>query len=384
MRTWRDGDPLVGTRKDWSGLAKTKKRPRTLIWVRRKNKPGSQEEWKTWLRTAQKAAKLGDGFPGLHLLKAGRKRILTGDLPQGKWIPLFRIRKRKGGISLPAALQITYETAKLLEKAESLGLISDKPLQRELLFDQQDSSLLLCGHWRLIKNGESHKNTSRLIELFCFLCGDGPGKKELVNRLESKRASGRVQNTSGIKRELAGELDILVGDNAAGATEWFVKRKFALGKVIPVVLVGAAICFGAWGSWQLIHSHGRPLPNMVGAKLAQAKQKAKEGSWPVKIKFQTSSMMPGYVIKQDPAPHTVLPSGKAVVLVISKPAKTVLIPDLVGLDFNDARDTLWSSGLNWNPKPVKSGRVGIVSKTFPRAGQSLPGGFAVTVYYGIP
>ena len=384
MRSWRDGDPLVGNNNDWSGLARSKQRPRYTLWVRRKKRMGDAAEWKQWLQAAQRASKLDVGFPEIHLVKAGSKRILIGDLPAGEWIPLFRIRRKRGALSLAATLNITHAVSQLLAQSEALGITSDKPLQRELLFDQQDSSLLLCGHWRVTSKNDQDHEAGRLTKLIENLCGQGKSLDDLLGRIATKRASGRIYDARSMERELKIEIEAIAGDIPLGTDEWFAKRRRAPMKLMSGFAIMLALGAGVFTGWQLINQHGRPVPNMVGASAQQALQTIDKGGWKAKTRFQVSRILPGRVISQKPKVHQLLAGGGTITLVVSKPSKTARVPKLVGMDMNDARDTLWGLGLNWKPLSTPRGKVGVVVKTVPAAGAVLPGGFAVTVYYGAP
>lgn len=384
LSSWRDGDPLTGDNRDWSGLARTRKRPRSLIWIRRKNSPGSESEWSLWLAAAKRAAKLGDGFPELHLSKSGKRRILTGILPPGEWKPLFRLRRKRGPLDLASALEIACQTAELVAQAEERGITSDKPLNRELLFDSKEGALLLCGHWRLFHQDEHSNAPERLLRLLRFLSGRGPTMEALEERYQAHIAAGKIVDAHSAYKSLRQELGTMLGEQPKNSRDWFRRERKGWRKgIILLAALGTLLGGGALG-WILIQEHGRPLPNVVGAEGEKAKDKLLKAGWRVRIVYKRSEVVPGKVITQKPAAHQTLAAGQTVLLTVSRAKRMGRVPRLAGLDLNNARDELWAAGFNWKPVSRRGGRVGVVIDSDPKPGTSLPQGTVVVVYYGAP
>ena len=384
LSSWRDGDPLTGGSKDWSGLARTRKRPRQLVWIRRKSSPGPESDWAAWLGAAKRAAKLGDGFPELHLSKSGGRRILTGILPEGNWKPLFRLRRKRGPLDLASALEVTCQAAELVAQAEERGITSDKQLNRELFFDQEEGALILCGHWRLLTPEDKSNAPERLFRLLLFLSGRGPTLESLEVRYRAHIAAGKIMDASSALKSLREEMGSMLGEQPKNSRDWFKTERKAWRRIAAACLAVATLLAGAAVGWTLIQKHGRPLPNVVGASTGQATAVMRKGGWKVQLRYQRSEVIPGRVLAQRPAAHQTLAGGKLVVLTVSKAQRVGRVPSVAGLDLNNARDELWAAGFNWKPVARKGGRVGVVSGSNPNTGTILPQGAVVLVYYGAP
>ncbi len=90
----------------------------------------------------------------------------------------------------------------------------------------------------------------------------------------------------------------------------------------------------------------------------------------------------GLVIKQEPAAGEKVPRGTKVVLVVSKGAETLVVPDVVGLSANEAIRTLAQEGFKYSIKYQSSDVVpkGKVIRQIPNAGSEEKRGTVITIY----
>lgn len=90
----------------------------------------------------------------------------------------------------------------------------------------------------------------------------------------------------------------------------------------------------------------------------------------------------GLVIKQEPAAGEKIPRGSKVILIVSKGAETLVVPDVVGLSVNEATRTLVQEGFKYSVKYQSSDVVarGRVIRQTPVAGSEEKRGSVVTIY----
>ncbi|MCA1840418.1 MAG: Stk1 family PASTA domain-containing Ser/Thr kinase [Actinomycetota bacterium] len=125
------------------------------------------------------------------------------------------------------------------------------------------------------------------------------------------------------------------------------------------------------------------VPSVVGMTQTEAENALKEAGLRVGAitnKFD-SSVPAGKVIDQDPAAGSTLDRDKPVNLIVSGGAKTVRVPDLTGLDEDNARQRLSDIGLIAKTVDTcnTSQRDGRVMDQNPAAGQELAEGSTVTL-----
>lgn len=90
----------------------------------------------------------------------------------------------------------------------------------------------------------------------------------------------------------------------------------------------------------------------------------------------------GLVIKQEPVAGERVPRGSKVILVVSKGAETLIIPDVVGFSLSEATRTLAKEGFKYSVKYQSSDVVarGRVIRQSPPAGSEAKRGTVVTIY----
>jgi serine/threonine-protein kinase len=220
--------------------------------------------------------------------------------------------------------------------------------------------------------------------LLMFLSGRGPTLEALEERYRAHIAAGKIVDATSALRALREEMGSMLGEQPKNSRDWFKAERKAWRRIAVACAAIATLLGGAAIGWTLIQQHGRPLPNVVGASKTQAVAVLQKGGWKVRIVYQRSEVLPGKVLSQRPAAHQTLAGGKLVVLNISKAKRVGRVPQLAGLDINNARDELWAAGFNWKAVARKGGHVGVVTDSTPKPGTILPQGTVVVVYYGAP
>ena len=126
-----------------------------------------------------------------------------------------------------------------------------------------------------------------------------------------------------------------------------------------------------------------PVPNVVGQPADQAGQTLQKEGFVVTQTTANSSTVPqGSVISTSPPAGTKAAQGSAVQLLVSGGKQQVTVPSLVGSDPATAGQKLGSLQLVVNSGQEASPTVpaGLVTRTDPPAGSSVPVGSTVTVY----
>ncbi|MFC4064172.1 Stk1 family PASTA domain-containing Ser/Thr kinase [Actinoplanes subglobosus] len=127
-----------------------------------------------------------------------------------------------------------------------------------------------------------------------------------------------------------------------------------------------------------------PVPELEGQELAFAKAQLDALKLKVKQgKGQYSDTAPeGVVLSTDPKAGTELKPGETVTLVLSKGKAPITIPDLVGLNINEARRQLNEKGLQVAEQSVESDKPAdeVISQT-PKAGTGVEKNAQVTLTF---
>jgi len=127
------------------------------------------------------------------------------------------------------------------------------------------------------------------------------------------------------------------------------------------------------------------VPNLIGLTEAAARSKLTALGLPQEVSFRhDETAKEGRVIEQDPNRDTYVDPGTSVSFVVSSGAPTVSVPFVANQPKNDVRDLLESSeyGFKVVLKEEESDiEKGLVTRTDPPAGQSIPKGSEITVYY---
>jgi serine/threonine-protein kinase len=80
----------------------------------------------------------------------------------------------------------------------------------------------------------------------------------------------------------------------------------------------------------------------------------------------------GQVVDQQPAAGTKVKSGSSVDVVVSSGPKQIPVPDVVGKNIEDAKQTIWNAGFGYTVETVQSDQpAGTVVSTDPVAGTLL-------------
>lgn len=120
------------------------------------------------------------------------------------------------------------------------------------------------------------------------------------------------------------------------------------------------------------------VPDLVGEQLNQALEDLQQAGFTSQVAQVFAKQPSGVVVKQEPAAGTKLKEGQAVRLAVSKGAKPVPVPDVVGEQASAATATLRRAGFEVNIVPVPSSEpTGTVVAQNPTAGTVPDPGTAV-------
>ncbi len=125
------------------------------------------------------------------------------------------------------------------------------------------------------------------------------------------------------------------------------------------------------------------VPDVVGMDAIEAASTLGEKGLVVESQEGYSDKVAeGLVIKQEPAAGEKIPRGTKVILIVSKGAETLIVPDVVGFSVNEATRTLAQEGFKYSVKYQPSDAVpkGRVIKQTPAAGSEEKRGSVVTIY----
>jgi len=130
---------------------------------------------------------------------------------------------------------------------------------------------------------------------------------------------------------------------------------------------------------QLIVSAGLPLPNFVGQQVGAAQAAAQAGGYYINQTAVTNSSQPsGTIIKQSPAPNTPITTGEVVNVWVSAGPALVSVPDVTGLNINQAEAALTAAGFNVTVNQVGPGHHVITYSP----GGTAPAGSTITITVG--
>ena len=125
-------------------------------------------------------------------------------------------------------------------------------------------------------------------------------------------------------------------------------------------------------------SAGLPLPNFVGQQFDQAQGTAQSGGYQLQQVADSNSNQPqGTITSQSPAPGTPITQGEVVTVHVSSGPPQVSIPDVQGLNVQQATQVLQQAGFQVQ---VNQGIGGHVASTSP-SGQA-PAGSTITINVG--
>lgn len=89
------------------------------------------------------------------------------------------------------------------------------------------------------------------------------------------------------------------------------------------------------------------VPDLMGMNINEAKNKlANHKLYQEIVSEQFSNKAEGIIIKQVPEPGKAVKSKRPIFLTVSKGKEEIITPDLVGINYRDARVRIYNSGLN--------------------------------------
>jgi serine/threonine protein kinase/beta-lactam-binding protein with PASTA domain len=130
---------------------------------------------------------------------------------------------------------------------------------------------------------------------------------------------------------------------------------------------------------QVVVSSGAPLPNFVGGPVTAAQGAASAGGYSINPVADTNSSQPANtIVRQSPAAGTAITSGEVVTVYYSSP-QMVNVPDVTGMNANQAQSVLQQAGFQVQVNSMGPGQtVGSYSPT----GQAQQGS-TITINVGL-
>ena len=178
----------------------------------------------------------------------------------------------------------------------------------------------------------------------------------LAQAQKSLKAAGLIPGATTPQTSTSIPAGVVLSTNPVAGTHW--------PKTKPVVLVV---------------SSGQPLPDFVGQQVSAAQGAASAGGYSINPVADSSSSQPvNTIVRQSPAAGTPITAGEVVTVYYSNP-QMVNIPDVQGLDVNQAEAVLAQAGFNVTVNSMGPGhKVGSYSPT----GQA-PKGSTITINVGL-
>ena len=130
---------------------------------------------------------------------------------------------------------------------------------------------------------------------------------------------------------------------------------------------------------QVIVSAGPPLPNFVGSMVSQAQQEASAGGYSInQVTDATSSQPAGTIVRQSPPAGSPITPNEVVMVYVSQGPPEVNVPDVQGLNVNQAEHELNSAGFAVTVNQLTPGHKVI---SYSPTGQA-PKGSTITLIVG--
>jgi len=179
----------------------------------------------------------------------------------------------------------------------------------------------------------------------------------------------------GIAPELPEEPDPEQAPVATG------RRRSPLRDVALVLLVAVVgfLVAAVWLSPVPVFAREDAVPRVIGTGLTDAEQQLTAQGYRVRVEsgVESPELERGKVVRQDPPAGTAAPRGTVVTLTPSAGQMSVAVPDLIGLEMNQAIKVLAAAGLKTGAVDSVLDRDqdgGVVLGTRPSAGAGrLPG-----------
>ncbi|MGB9809009.1 MAG: Stk1 family PASTA domain-containing Ser/Thr kinase, partial [Caldanaerobacter sp.] len=165
------------------------------------------------------------------------------------------------------------------------------------------------------------------------------------------------------------------------------KRKDLWKKVGVILLVLMFLAFLSYGTFYVLNNFFKVsdvvVPNVVGLSISQASKILSEHNLKMEISEERYSDKPeNTIIEQQPAEGTLVKPGSTVYVIISKGRQVVIVPNVIGRDYLEAKSILENAGLkvnfieNYNDQYQK----GYVFDQNPRYGVQVEYGTTIDVY----
>jgi eukaryotic-like serine/threonine-protein kinase len=130
---------------------------------------------------------------------------------------------------------------------------------------------------------------------------------------------------------------------------------------------------------QVIVSAGPPLPNFVGAQVSQAQAAATAGGFSINQVTQPNASQPaGTIVRQSPPAGSAITPNEVVTVYVSQGPPEVPVPDVQGLNVNQAEQELTSAGFSVTEDQLTPGHKVI---SYSPTGQA-PKGSNITITVG--
>jgi serine/threonine-protein kinase len=161
------------------------------------------------------------------------------------------------------------------------------------------------------------------------------------------------------------------------------RRRF--GPWLLVIALLAAAALAGWYVYTQIQDQlgGSTVvvPLVEGLREANAKAQLEElGLVPTVVRGADPKVKAGFVARQEPKSGTSVAEGSEVTLFVSTGPRKTIVPDVVGMDYDDAVRTLRDAGLDWERREVFSNkRPGRVVGQDPAAEEEVVEGTVVTL-----
>jgi eukaryotic-like serine/threonine-protein kinase len=157
-------------------------------------------------------------------------------------------------------------------------------------------------------------------------------------------------------------------------------------RIGPWLLVLALLAAAALAGWYVytqiqdqLADSTVPVPLVEGLREENAKAVIEEaGLVPNVVRGPDAEVDPGFVARQEPKEGTEIAEGGEVTIFVSTGPRKTIVPDVVGMNYDDAIRALRDAGLDWRRRDVFSNRrAGRVVGQEPESGEEVVEGTTV-------
>ena len=156
-------------------------------------------------------------------------------------------------------------------------------------------------------------------------------------------------------------------------------------KVAVIILaIVAIVAAGVAGFAILKMDSGVKVPDLIGQKLASAKEEASGAGLAYSVeRAYANATEKGMISRQEPASGAKVAKGSMVTLWVSEGPEKIAVPDVSGQTLAQAEAALTAQGLNFKPVGGSSADVqkGQVYEEVPASGTEVPRATLIVVYY---